>query len=771
MRHQDLSRRLCRRILAIPALLFGVLAWPAVGSAEPSCTIEPQNPTVDAGATVSWSANVEDIRRDRRTYAWSFEQGRPSASDRRAVEVQYPVAGTYPVSLEVTDGRRKRAVCTTTVRVNGGDDTDPPPPPSPIACSPIPSDAATAHSEECITAYTGPEVCVACHESQAREIHSSVHYQQHGATDYVTNIDGNAGEGPAGNGAPAVNSLIAVNTYCGTHESSPRFTCAGCHVGNGRWPKTPEQLESLNPAGQLAELANIDCMMCHQEVYKRYPNPDPETDGGFEPFELLNVALDENDLLVASPGSTVLRDGVEGLPVVSAQGDFLFVPADPNNDLLFDVATSRKMSISALEAAGAVHRTTRRSCLNCHAGAAGADGAKRGDLSSALVSPPTTLDHHMSPAGRNMTCADCHSAGAHRVRGRGLDLRVNDVPERFTCDSAGCHSSRPHGDYSTNEGGKRDTHAAKVACQTCHIPTYGKVIATEVARDWQDPHVSQTACNGRGGWLPNEMKGALNLVPSYAWFDGLSRVSYLGDDVRGIPTIPLVASIATPFKASAADSKFAISSVDNFDAGDPAYVIGAPSAIIDGSGALNMTLGVNNSNAKLYPMKEHWGKLARNDRTNTLVPHSTFEFFRTGDYDRAIEEGLTRASDMSTTDSVSVVPVHTFQTINHGVEPEDNALKCGACHASKSGGPVRLDLKGTLGYELRQSDSVVIGTNRSGPLNGDMDRICSQCHENKREKRDFDGVHAKHVADKKRDCASCHEFSRPERGLSLTKKD
>jgi cytochrome c556 len=52
-----------------------------------------------------------------------------------------------------------------------------------------------------------------------------------------------------------------------------------------------------------------------------------------------------------------------------------------------------------------------------------------------------------------------------------------------------------------------------------------------------------------------------------------------------------------------------------------------------------------------------------------------------------------------------------------------------------------------------------------------MDRICSQCHENKREKRDFDGVHAKHVADKKRDCASCHEFSRPERGLSLTKKD
>ena len=377
----------------------------------------------------------------------------------------------------------------------------------------------------------------------------------------------------------------------------------------------------------------------------------------------------------------------------------------------------------------------------------------------------------MSPAGQNMACSDCHSAGAHRVRGRGLDLRVNDSPERFTCETSGCHSDRPHGDFGTGVTTTRDGHAIKVACQTCHIPTYGKVIATEVARDWQDPHVSQTACNGRGGWLPNEMKGALNLVPSYAWFDGLSEVSYLGEALSGVPTIPLVASIATPFKASAADSKFASTSTGNFDAGDPAYVIGAPSAILDGNGAIDMTLGVNNGGAKLYPMKEHWGKLARNDRTGTLVPHSTFEFFRTGDYDRAIEEGLTRASNMSTSDPVSVVPVHTFQTINHGVEPEDNALSCGACHASKSGGQeVRLDLKGTLGYELRKSASVVIGTRISGPLNGDLHRICSQCHENEREKRDFDGVHAKHVADKKRDCAACHEFSRPERGLSLTKK-
>jgi hypothetical protein len=261
------------------------------------------------------------------------------------------------------------------------------------------------------------------------------------------------------------------------------------------------------------------------------------------------------------------------------------------------------------------------------------------------------------------------------------------------------------------------------------------------------------------------MKGALNLVPSYAWFDGLSEVSYLGEALSGVPTIPLVASIATPFKASAANSQF--DSAGNFDAGDPAYVIGAPSAILDGNGAINMTLGVNNGGAKLYPMKEHWGKLARNDRTGTLVPHSTFEFFRTGDYDLAIEEGLTRATDMGTSDPVSVVPVHTFQTINHGVEPKANALACNTCHKPLDSA-ARMDLKASYGYGLRTGPSAVVGTLFSGNLNGNPDNICSQCHRNKTKGRDFSTVHSRHVNTRGKDCAACHNFSRLDTRAGLT---
>ena len=146
---------------------------------------------------------------------------------------------------------------------------------APADCRPL-TVAQNAHA--LMGPYQGPQTCqtASCHENQARKMHGSVHYQQNGPTDFVTNITpgvsnvtGYAGEGPAGRPVP-VDAVMAINTYCGTHENSPRFTCVGCHVGNGRYQKTPAELASLeatpDPNGTLkvkeqvtAELANIDC--------------------------------------------------------------------------------------------------------------------------------------------------------------------------------------------------------------------------------------------------------------------------------------------------------------------------------------------------------------------------------------------------------------------------------------------------------------------------------------------------------------------------------
>lgn len=620
------------------------------------------------------------------------------------------------------------------------------------------TDAASAHAT--MSLYDGPQTCLRCHEAEARQMHGSVHYQQNAIAPNVTNINApgvanprRAGEGPADRplevsplGTP-VNALIGINTYCGTHQNSPRFTCANCHVGNGRYPRTPAELNVLSAGEQQRELANIDCMTCHQQSYKRFPAWPAVGGLGFTDLILQNVTLAaDGQSLVPSPGSTVTRSGMEGIPIVdSLTKDFEFRPSGAPGSLQFALpadAPTAPMAITTEQAAQSVHRTTRQSCLNCHAGAAGANGAKRGDLSTALANPPVALDVHMSTAagGASLTCSSCHNVDgtdgrtAHRVRGRGLDLRANDVATRFTCDSAGCHTATPHANVTN--GTRLNRHTAKVACQTCHIPVFAKVVAgvgvaTEIARDWEAPHLTQTACNGRGGWLPKEVAAA-NLRPTYKWFDGTSRVSYVGESLTGMPTKPLDAALAQAIGVAA---------------GTPAFVLGNP------NGAVNV------ATAKIYPMKEHAGKLARNTQTNQLVPHSTFEFFRTGSFCRAVSVGLGGNPDVDCVagqlaplpGDADAVAVHTYQTINHGVEVSANALgaanRCGNCHTdggvAMTGGPARMQLSGVggLGYDLKEAATAT--------------GLCNNCHDAE-SNPGFVGLHDEHRGRSDVTCSSCH---------------
>ena len=110
-----------------------------------------------------------------------------------------------------------------------------------LGAKPVTPEGARAHAS--ISEYKGPETCVACHETQAQQMHLSVHYQQTGATPNVPNILGTAGK-----------SEGAFNTYCGSIRTSPFFTCAGCHVGNGLPPSPVMTTEQLN---------NIDCFLHH----------------------------------------------------------------------------------------------------------------------------------------------------------------------------------------------------------------------------------------------------------------------------------------------------------------------------------------------------------------------------------------------------------------------------------------------------------------------------------------------------------------------------
>ncbi len=510
--------------------------------------------------------------------------------------------------------------------------------------------AANTGGHETITAYSGPETCVACHRTEAEAMHGSVHYQLSGPTPNVPTIPGNAGKGEGG-----------MNTYCGAIVTSRDVTCAGCHTSYGQKPTTEMTAAQLN---------NIDCLMCHQINYAR------KAAGPYE--QVPAISQDGQPRTIT-------------LPVEDANG-FHFMP------------DASKMTISLVEAAQTAGPTTRATCLRCHANAAGSDGAKRGDLSSVSVSPPLSSDVHMSPQGEDFTCAKCHDAGDHRVSGRGLDLRPNDTTEPAACET--CHGDRPHGDYSASNGESRDAHAERVACQTCHVPTFAKDISTELARDWLEPEWWPGAFGGQGGWKPGEVRGT-NIIPSYRWFDGTSEVYLLGQ---------------------------------------------APTPNSDGEYQFGVPLGsVSSDGAKIYPMKEHRSISARHDATGQMIPHSTEVYFRTGDFAQAVQSGMAQAG---LTGSYTLVPVHTFQTINHGVEVADNALDCQACHTDTGGdddrasAATRMDLVGALGYALK----------------GPQSAVCTQCHEPE-DPEGFGDLHDKHVQDEGYDCSWCHSFSRPERGL------
>ncbi len=414
----------------------------------------PYDGTVDVAVSFDGAGSSDSDGRIV-SYAWNFGDGGTSSG--RTPSHTYNSADTYSVTLTVTDddGESDTAQTTATITQSG----------PPTACN------STIQEHCSISLYTGPEVCVECHEPEARDMHGSVHYQQGGAFPNVSNIPLDftaAGERPA----QAAGDLVAtgINTYCGTHENSPRFTCAGCHVGNGRFPMDQSEFEQLDPNSiedsieAHKQLANIDCLMCHQEAYKRFPDWTTKTGEGFSDLTLLNMTEDSDGHLVRKDGAELVRTGFAGIPKVNeSTQDFQFLPA--GKDTLDPEVPMAPMDLTTLEAAQTVHATTRKSCLNCHAGAGGGDGTKRGDMSKENADPSVQIDMHMSSAGANLTCSDCHSetlpdGTGHRVRGRGLDLRPNDVADRFSCETSGCH-----GGWST-----RIVHMATTATRT---PTAG----------------------------------------------------------------------------------------------------------------------------------------------------------------------------------------------------------------------------------------------------------------------------------------------------------
>jgi hypothetical protein len=301
----------------------------------------------------------------------------------------------------------------------------------------------------------------------------------------------------------------------------------------------------------------------------------------------------------------------------------------------------------------------------------------------------------MSTTGADLSCQSCHTTEAHKIAGQGSDLRPTDLDVEVTCTN--CHSRSPH------SSGTYNRHTAKVACQSCHIPIYGKnandtvaTEATEYFRSWKSSEATAPP------YHPTHHV-ANNLVPVYRFWNGRSKNYNVGE-------FPL-------FDASKGTYN---TSIPQGDSADP--------------------------DAKLYPFKYKTVEQPAVVITHQLIPVNTKIFFAEADSDKAIKSGLVNMGLGENTDYEWVI-ADTYQALNHQVSPKGEALQCADCHLNKG----RMDLQGALGYAPSRPQST----------------CATACHGSSKASEwrfgnwvDFTDRHNKHINEKGATCSDCHNFSR-----------
>jgi octaheme c-type cytochrome (tetrathionate reductase family) len=438
------------------------------------------------------------------------------------------------------------------------------------------------------------KACLDCHTEAAQQVMESIHW----TWDFANPETGQR-----------LGKRRVINAFCGNVASNePR--CTSCHAGYG-W-------EDEATFDFTAE-TNVDCLVCHDTTgqYVKWP-----TKAGHPLYEPLTAAA-----------GMVYH---ESLVEPAEGGKATYLPPDLS------------------EVARHVGDPGRQNCGACHFFGGGGDNVKHGDLSTALIRPDPHTDVHMSPEGANMVCTDCHTAHGHKWPGSRYAGSVQDATKPkpgfrsdvLACDS--CHGDRPH--PTTIEGVKLNDHTDRVACQTCHIPTFAKGgVATKTWWDWSTagqlkdgkPYHEEDA-EGRHTYLSTkgDFRWGEEVEPTYAWWDGAVRYSLLGDAI------------------------------------DPSGVV-----------SVNRVEGApGDPDSRIYPFKRMEGRQAydvvnRNlVYTNVFGPTTDTAFWTNFDWSRAIARGM-EGSGVPYSGEFDFVDTEMWWPTTHMVAPADEALACADCHA------------------------------------------------------------------------------------------
>lgn len=305
--------------------------------------------------------------------------------------------------------------------------------------------------------------------------------------------------------------------------------------------------------------------------------------------------------------------------------------------------------VDLVAAAQSISRPSRAACGNCHFYSGGGDNYKHGDLDSSLGNPTAEFDVHMG--GKGLTCESCHKAANHDVKGEAISVSPGSGPRAMGCTD--CHKGDIHKIAILNK------HMRRVACQTCHIPTYAKGSPTVLSWDWSAAGKDQKPEEAKkdADKLYDKARGDLvlgkDLVPTYMWYNGTVERVFMGDKIdpgqvvrlsapRGERTDPQ--SRIFPFKVMKARQPY---DTDNRTV------------------AVANIIGPADSESA-YSAKYDWNK--------------------------AIAAGM-KAAGLPYSGKFGWIETTTVWSLNHMVVPKEKALRCQNCHGEKG----RIDWKG-LGY-------------------------------------------------------------------------
>jgi octaheme c-type cytochrome (tetrathionate reductase family) len=287
----------------------------------------------------------------------------------------------------------------------------------------------------------------------------------------------------------------------------------------------------------------------------------------------------------------------------------------------------------------------RSNCGVCHFFGGGGNNVKHGDLEQAMFEPSKDVDIHMASEGMNLQCVDCHITKKHMISGKMYSLSSMNR-NRATCEE--CHSENPHDDAILNK------HTIKVACQTCHIPTYAKVNATKTDWDWstagrlkdgQPYEIDDKDGNHTYLSIKGSFKWGKNLKPDYIWFNGTANHYLLGDIVSDT-TKP---SVLNQLNGSYSDLE-----------------------------------------SKIIPVKIHRAKQPFDPVNKMLIQPKLFSdkkgegaLWKDFDWQRASQVGM-KDVNLPFSGKITFINTEMYWPVNHMVSSKEKSLKCNDCHSREN---------------------------------------------------------------------------------------